>query len=304
MRGADPKPLGVADLKSRILKPALTSTYVVNITPPPNLTFLTRRAKSLGINANDPKELYDLLTIPCSEASLPGSSIATNEIIDDHTGVTERHAYRRLYDDRISLTFYVDYEKYYIIKFIESWMAGIVNEDSSNFYNKIYNYRVNFPKDYYANAFSITKFEKNYGSSTGELGVILKYDFIQAFPISIDSMPLSYDSSQLLKCTASFSYSRYFITGAQETVPVQPNPNAPAQPGLNSRPTAADYLKDTNNNTLNLPRPSETFINQGSFDRLYQRQPTFTQDEIAFAVNQERQVQLSGRPPDSGFNIF
>ena len=272
MKGADPKPLGVADLKSRILKPALTSTYVVNITPPSDLNFLTVRARSLGISADDPKERYDLLTIPCTEASLPGSSLATNEIIDDHTGVTDRHAYRRLYDDRITLTFYVDYEKYYIIKFIESWMAGIVNEQSTNFYNGSYNYRVNFPNDYYANSFSISKFEKNYGSSTGELGNILQYDFIHAFPISIDSMPLSYDSSQLLKCSASFSYSRYFIKGAKETIPVQKNPNAPAQPGLNSRATAADYLKNTNNNTLNLPRPPETFINQGSFDRLFQQQ--------------------------------
>ena len=44
----------------------------------------------------------------CHEASLPGSSIATNEIKDDFTGVTERHAYRRLYEDRADFTFYVD----------------------------------------------------------------------------------------------------------------------------------------------------------------------------------------------------
>jgi hypothetical protein len=38
------------------------------------------------------------------------------------------------------------------------------------------------------------------------------YQFINAYPISINSMPVSYDASQLLKCTVSFTYSRYVIT--------------------------------------------------------------------------------------------
>lgn len=278
--GASPKPLGVADLKSRILKPALTSTYILNITPPANLTFLDRRAQSLGINANNSNDRYDLLSIPCAEASLPGSSIATNEITDDHTGITDRHGYRRLYDDRINLTFYVDSEKYYIIKFIESWMAGVVNEQNVNnrFYEGNYNYRVNFPTEYYANSFSITKFEKNYASKTGELGNALQYDFIHAFPISIDSMPLSYDSSQLLRCSASFSYSRYFIVGSKETAPTQPNPNAPGVAELSKKTTAADYLNATNNRLLNTPT-NPAYFNQESVNRVFQRpiQPNETQ---------------------------
>lgn len=276
--GASPEPLGVADLKSRILKPALTSNYIVNITPPTELGFLYSRASSLKINAGDPKERYDLLSIPCAEASLPGSSIATNEIIDDHTGVTDRHAYRRLYDDRISLTFYVDFEKYYIIKFIESWMSGIVNEQSADFYQTNYTYRVNFPTTYYANSFTITKFERNFASLSGELGNTLQYDFINVFPISIDSMPLSYDSSQLLKCTASFSYSRYFIGGSQETVPLQSNSNAPAISELSKKTTAADYLNATNNRLLNTPT-NPAYFNQESVNRVFQRpiQPNETQ---------------------------
>ena len=51
------------------------------------------------------------LNISCSEASLPGSSIATFEIKNDYAGVTERYAHRRMYDDRIDFTFYVDTQK-------------------------------------------------------------------------------------------------------------------------------------------------------------------------------------------------
>ena len=42
-------------------------------------------------------------------------------------------------------------------------------------------------------------------------GSRLEYEFFDAFPIAISSMPISYESSQLLKCTVSFSYTRYII---------------------------------------------------------------------------------------------
>ena len=61
----------------------------------------------------------------------------------------------------------------------------------------------------------ITKFEKNYNSpqKLGEelVPTILTYQFINAFPISINSMPVSYEGSDVLKCTVSFTYSRYVI---------------------------------------------------------------------------------------------
>ena len=41
-------------------------------------------------------------------ASLPGSNLATIDVNNDRTGVTEKHVHRRVFDDRIDLTFYVD----------------------------------------------------------------------------------------------------------------------------------------------------------------------------------------------------
>jgi len=37
----------------------------------------------------------------------------------------------------------------------------------------------------------------------------LEYEFLKAYPISIDSIPVTYDTSQLLKCTVNFNFSRY-----------------------------------------------------------------------------------------------
>jgi hypothetical protein len=64
----------------------------------------------------------------CSEATLPGSNLATFEINDNFHGVTERHAYRRVYDDRIDLTFYVDADNYIPIRYFETWMKWIVEK--------------------------------------------------------------------------------------------------------------------------------------------------------------------------------
>ena len=52
----------------------------------------------------------------------------------------------------------------------------------------------------------MNKFERDYE------GRYLRYRFLQAYPISINSMPVSYDSSQLLKCTVSFTYTRYVVS--------------------------------------------------------------------------------------------
>ena len=162
----------------------------------------------------------DKLILQCCEASLPGSSLATFEINNDHHGVTERHAYRRIFDDRIDLTFYVDADNYLPIRFFESWIRYIVDENDTaeekgtNRSSANYHYRVRYPEgndNSYSNTnlgyrtkIEIVKFERDYTSN-------LRYTFLKAYPLSISSMPISYDSSSLLKCTVGFTYIRYYI---------------------------------------------------------------------------------------------
>lgn len=214
------KPLEVGEIVSKILRPSLTSQYIVNISPPKTDFFSPR------IDVKDSRKIHDNLSIACVEASLPGSSLATLDIDNDYAGISEKHGYRRIYDDRIDFTFFVDAEEYYSIRFFEAWIAYVVNEQLNGFDLPNYTYRVNFPgkpadKDiggYYANDLSITKFERDYKMTAvgGGTGNFLTYKFINAFPISIGSMPVSYDQSSLLKCTVSFSYSRYRVDGGYE----------------------------------------------------------------------------------------
>ena len=212
MPSVTPTPKNVADIKSNLLHPALTSHFAVTI---PKLgkkfdDFL--RYNGVVLN-------QDKLNLMCSEATLPGSNLATFEINDNFHGVTERHAYRRVYDDRIDLTFYVNADEvgsYLPIRYFETWIKYIVDEsigpqeDRGNVgsVNNSYFYRVRYPEGSNgytsSDGLTVTKFERDYTQT-------LEYKFIRSFPISINSMPVSYDSSSLLKCTVSMSYIRYVL---------------------------------------------------------------------------------------------
>ena len=91
-----------------------------------------------------------------------------------------------------------------MIGYFESWIAFITGDNERRL-DSNYTYRVQYPKDYRTN-FIITKFERNLE------GKYLRYEFIDAFPSSINSMPISYDASQLLKVSVSLSYSRYIVS--------------------------------------------------------------------------------------------
>ena len=212
----------IVSLKDKLLNPALTSQYEVKI--PVGAGNLNAILKKYAPSTAE----QQTLNISCSEASLPGSSIATFELKNDYTGVTERYAHRRMYDDRIDFTFYVDADKYLAIRFFESWMRFVTGEsgpraDGSEMELKSfgYHYRMNYPKEYRCEGLKIVKFERNRRNS-------LEYEFVGAYPISVSSMPVGYDSSSLLKCTVSMTYLRYVITdvvGATE----QPKPSTTTQ---------------------------------------------------------------------------
>jgi hypothetical protein len=192
----------MSQIKTNLLRPALTSHYGVTIGIPAVLR---------PILSGSMKNGQEQLNLSCSEAMLPGSNLATMEINDNFTGVTERHAYRRVFDDRVNFTFYVNAENYLPIRFFEAWKSYIMNEgqtaENHSPKNKNYSYRVNYPdgdKGYTASGLTITKFERDYRGS-------LTYEFIKSYPISVSSMPVSYDTSGLLKCTVSMTYLRYVV---------------------------------------------------------------------------------------------
>ena len=207
MAGVRPQKLTVSKIKSRLLNTAQSSLYRLTIPVP---QAVRDRA---SLNSLD----YDNVNLLCCEAALPGSSLTTHESTNDYAGVTEKMAYRRMYDETISLTFYVDRE-YKVLKLFETWMDYITGIDDTSTYETPYvSYRMSYPVTYKNNIF-ITKFEKDqfmreYSASRKASArvprTMLEYTFVNAFPLSLTSMPVSYEGAQVLKCNVSFNFIRY-----------------------------------------------------------------------------------------------
>ena len=236
MASVAPSCKGVSSIKSLILNPALTSHYQVTIAPPFNDDGFSDFLGDVGASYYPNQEK---LNLSCCEASLPGSQLATTELLNDFYGVTERHVYRRQFDDRIDLNFYCDAEQYLPVRFFEAWMNYITNTGRVNKQKNIsgdiekenYSYRMKFPSKY-KGPLEVTKFEKNIQSSKVQRVVKpLTYKFVNAFPLAISSMPVTYDSSDLLKCNVSFAYSRYYI---EEGTSVSSFTNPSAQANYNN----------------------------------------------------------------------
>ena len=232
----------ISDVKANLLNPALTSHYEVQIPLPP---FMQTELES--------KDQYRL-QLQCSEASLPGSNIATTDISNDFTGVTERHAYRRMFDESMDFTFYVDGENYLPIKFFEKWMKGVMNEDGTDSMSLNYSYRARYP-DQPGSGYAcpqglvIQKFEKSYWEN-GHSGLV-EYEFIKAWPKAMNSMPLSYDGSNLLKCTVSMTYLRYVMRGLDRGSISSQAVRPPSNPGGGKRTAANNPWIDFGVDMLN-----------------------------------------------------
>lgn len=236
MVSPNPTKKSVSDIKSALFRPALTSHFQVYIKPPSGSEKFFQQNEAPHLND-------DKLMLWCSDATLPGSSFLTHESNNDFTGVTERFAYRRAYDDRIDLGFYVDADNHYTIRFFEAWMKYISDESITGYSSgrpgtksPYYFYRFRYPDQVdqgyrYGSALSVTKFERDYNGK-------LRYEFMQPYPISFQSMPVSYDTSSLLKCTVSMTYTRYIVSVDKN---VQLNDSEPGQPVANGVPNLPGF---------------------------------------------------------------
>jgi hypothetical protein len=299
MAGSPTTPVNVRTIKEKLLRPALTSHFRCKFQPPTTLISYLNERKIAGapnldyVNPN----VSELIELSCSDASLPGSSLNTHETNNDFTGVTERHAYRRLYDDRIDFSFYVD-DNYTIIYFFDYWMSYIVGEDDlKNQLNPNYSYRVNYPNLYKANALYITKFERGRNTS----GRSLNYQFINAFPISITSMPVSYESSQLLKCTVSFNYTRYILTPDILSVseePGQTNANGIEKNPFDLTPEEQARLNSGFAKNLNLGNLSSGTLTNTDFSSV------FNNSDPTRVFQQNNLSQSTSRAFSGNLNLF
>ena len=205
MPGPSPNRFSASQIKSRLLHNAQTSVYQVRLTPPPSVIgFLSSR----GFNYLGQGEDVELR---CESASLPGSSFSTHSQENDYHGVSEKMAYRRLYDSTTDFTFYVGRD-YGVIEMFDGWMDYIANVDPlDQFRGEYAHHRMNYPlggTGYQSNIF-ISKFEKDLDQPGLNSRRYLEYEFVRAFPLNMIATPVSYAPSDTLRCTVSMSYIRY-----------------------------------------------------------------------------------------------
>ena len=192
-------------IANRLMGPlAQTNHFLVT------LSSLTPEVEAYIQNYSDASDFRRFLAerggILCSDASLPTTSYATAEVKDNFMGIPQQYAHTRIYTD-IDFTFYVD-ENYTLLKIFEGWMEYISSGSNRLMeqQTKSYYRRMRYPDSYKCNTLYINKFEKNFKRT-------LRYQFVNAFPKSMSSVPVSYGPADILKVTVSFNYDRYIVRG-------------------------------------------------------------------------------------------
>lgn len=228
--------VSIQGFKSKLSRPATTSNFYVEVGVPGDEALDYIKARLGGDFTLGEGGQQGTLNLLCTEATLPGSSLATIEINSDRTGVTERHAHRRTFDANIDLTFYVNADQYLPIKFFEGWIDYISGANLTDQRSESYHYRMHYADDYTsAQGLAVTKFEKDSYAPSSDVGYQqnseyvptgseLRYNFIRSFPTAITSMPVSYEGTSLLKCTVSMTYIRYVIGSVEATGYQSPTP--------------------------------------------------------------------------------
>ena len=191
-----------------------------------NVTLL-QHLTNCGIfsDTNSTSQKYDFL---CSQASLPGSNFNISEELGSRQGMTERFASRRIYNE-FNLTFYID-DDYNVLRMFEEYMNFInpVYSETNGRYDgaessQLDSYqerntysRFRYPDDY-RRRISITKFERNFlqnpndKNNTFKNMPLLTYRFIDAFPVDINQVQMTYGGSTFLEVTVAFTYLRHTI---------------------------------------------------------------------------------------------
>lgn len=165
-----------------------------------------------------------LIKMLCDEAQLPNVQAATGQIGGRFLGESQiNYPYARFYSD-LSLTWMCDADMT-PLKFVTGWHEYIFDGNknagpqkskrglseikgvSPRAHNRAI--RLNYPESYLCTQMRITKTERNGGAPNGRASVC--YILQNAFPYSIDSVPLSYGTSQITKVTANFYYEKHSV---------------------------------------------------------------------------------------------
>ena len=163
-----------------------------------------------------------IISLMCDEATLPGVQAATGTINGIYTGSGQyKYPHTRIYND-LTLSWICD-ANMTPLKFLQVWMETIFNEyDKGGYLYKSFNQknssnvnsrhrnrstRLSYPDEYMLQL-SILKAEKNSISEVGRPSI--RYVFDGVFPYAVETIPLSFGTSQLVKVRANFYYEKWY----------------------------------------------------------------------------------------------
>ena len=190
------------------------------------------------------------------EAVLPGTSLETTQVFGDRQGLTQTYANKRIYPP-VDVSFYVDAD-YKVLEYFEQWISTVVPNkgERGTSYQKF-----NYPNQYKTEVI-ITKFEKEFKTSSERLssgGTIYEpsqtiYTLLDAYPVNLISLPVSYEGANLLRTTVTFNYDVYHyenrVLGTQTTYENSAASNSSAQPGIDSAAASPEAANQVRPNSL------------------------------------------------------
>ena len=183
-------------------------------------------AFQFGSKSTFPSSTYkdnheDLIQMLCDEAQLPNVQTATGQMSGRYLGESAlQYPHSRMFTD-VGLGFLCDADML-PAKFLNHWYSFIFGEGINSVVT-IDDYesvkavpvrkksrvnRVAYPDDCTCNVY-IMKTETNEKASNGRIP--MTYVLENAYPYSIDAVPLSYGSSQITRINVSLYYSRHTV---------------------------------------------------------------------------------------------
>jgi hypothetical protein len=177
---------------------------------------LTKNLSTAGFtNFVGSETAFQNMMFLCDEASLPGTFAATQEIDGIFGGTMIQYPHGKLYND-LRLSF-IQTNEMLPQKFFEAWFYSIFPERALNTKEEIAinssgrETRSNVVTIQYYDEIvcnmSITKSFKDSSSYKG--GKSMEYEIVNAYPYTIESVPLAYGASTLNKLRVSFRYEKH-----------------------------------------------------------------------------------------------
>ena len=199
---------------------SVTSQFKVSLHLADGPTGLNKWLTDSGVIIASDKQKNLFYDFFCAEASLPGVIFDTADEFGSRQGVLEKFPTKKVFTD-FTITLYVD-NQYQNIRLFEEWMNYInpINtsngpvaadprgQGGANLTTDFF--RVRYP-DSYRKIISISKFERDFYIGGKTQPTTLTYRMIDAYPTNITPIPVTYEGSQILKTTISFTYSRYIL---------------------------------------------------------------------------------------------